>query len=221
MRHSQIMIKAVCFDLDGTLIDSTEAIVECFYLLFDEIGEPRPPRIAITSTIGNVLENQIATMTSHDRHECARIYRKHYGPICGPRTSLYPGTRELLEALRGADIALGFATSKRRMYAEKVLDYLDILEFFASRIGPDDVSNPKPHPEALLKAASDLGVKPTEMAYVGDTRFDVEAAQAAGMRSLALTHGYAPREELDALRPDALFDSLKELERYLMDQYQK
>lgn len=201
-------LRAVCFDLDGTLVDSTEAIVASFMHTFDVLGEPRPARQAIVGSIGHLLEDQFGLLTHHDPHDCTVIYREHYGRTCNANTTLIPGALETLERLSGAGLPLGFATSKRRSYAEQILEHLGILRYFAARIGPDDVTHAKPHPEALLTAAAHLGVEPAHMAYVGDTHFDMRAARRAGCPCLGVTLGYGTREELASHAPAAIFDDL-------------
>ena len=209
------MIRAVAFDLDGTLIDSTAPIVEAFRHAFTVIGETPPSRETVTNSIGYTLPEQFALFTRHDPHDCTRIYREHYRTIMCEQTFLLPGARESLERLRDADIGIGFATSKKREYSEIILEHLGVLDFFTCRLGPDDVTHPKPHPEAVLRALEELRVQPHEMFFVGDTRFDVHAAEAAGVRCLAVATGYATRDELVRLRPEAVFDGLTELTDYI------
>lgn len=210
------MVSAVCFDLDGTLIDSTDAIVASFFHTFDAMGLPRPPRDRIVDTIGHVLEDQFRLFTDRDPHACTKVYRAHYGETCCERTTLLPGARELLERLEAAGLRLGFATSKRRCYAEQVLEHLGVLGRFSSRIGPDDVKRPKPDPEALLLAVKELETTPAEMVFVGDTHFDVLASQAAGVRCVCVTTGYETREALEALAPEAVYDTLAEVGDHIL-----
>ncbi|HRI89027.1 MAG TPA: HAD hydrolase-like protein, partial [Candidatus Hydrogenedentes bacterium] len=100
MSNTNVRIRAVVFDLDGTLIDSTDAIVQSCMHTFDVIGEPRPDRDAIVRNIGYTLEQHFALFTQHDVHDCARIYREHYAGICCAMTTLMPGAREALDALK-------------------------------------------------------------------------------------------------------------------------
>lgn len=213
----RVLITAVCFDLDGTLIDSTEAIVDSFFHTFDTLGEPRPPREAIVNSIGHVLEEQFGLLCNHDPHECTRIYRAYYEQICRPMTVLMPGALECLQALDEAGLELAFATSKRRVYSEMILEHLGVLDYFSVRLGPDDVSRPKPDPEAVLKACELLNVTPHQLLFIGDMHFDVLAAHNAGVRCLCVTTGYARREELEALEPEQVFDGLDELTAYILD----
>ena len=94
------MIRAVLFDLDGTLMDSTEAIVDSWFYAFDALGLPKPDRDLIINTIGYPLRQQIPMMTDHDVDECIRVYRGHYTEHSAPKTTLLPGAAETLAALR-------------------------------------------------------------------------------------------------------------------------
>lgn len=208
------MIKAVVFDLDGTLIDSTEAIVESFMHTFDVLGQARPPREAVVKSIGFTLEQQFEQFTTTSPHECARIYREYYATVCCEKTFPLPGAEDSLRQFSDAGLALGFASSKQRRFCEIILEHLGVLAYFSARVGPDDITHPKPHPEAVVRSAEMLGLTPRELYFIGDTSFDVLAARAAGARCLCVTTGYNTREELVALQPEAVFDSLEELTRY-------
>lgn len=210
------MITAVIFDLDGTLIDSTDAIVESFFHTCDTLGLPRPPRDNIVRSIGHTLPDQFRLITDHDPHECVRVYRAYYGQVACAKTTAMPGAAESVRRLREAGLRLGFATSKKRVFAELILDHLGMMDAFDAGIGPDDVTHPKPHPEAILKSLDRLGVAPEQAVVVGDTSFDVLAARAAGVRCLCVTTGYNTRQELLALNPEAVFDSLSELTEYIL-----
>ena len=210
--------RAVAFDLDGTLIDSTEAIVASFMHTFDVIGEPRPARQAILDTVGYITEEQFTRLTRQDPAACAAIYKAKYEDLMLSHTTLHPGVEESLELLRDADVPMGFATSKERAYSEAILDHLGILHYFASRIGPEDVEAPKPHPSAALESAARLGAPAARLFFVGDSHFDVRCAQAAGARAIAVSTGYHTWDELAALEPEALFGGVPETVSYILEQ---
>lgn len=210
------MIRAVTYDLDGTLIDSTEAIVTCFMRACDDLGLTRPAREDVVRSIGHILEDQFRLHTSGDPVECAKAYRLHYESVCRDMTFLLPGARESLERVRDAGLRIGFASSKRRYFCELILEHLGVLDFFEVRLGPDDVAHPKPHPECVEKALAAFGVAPDAMVFVGDTHFDVLAARNAGVACLCVTTGYNSRDELEALKPAGVFDNLHDLTHHLL-----
>jgi len=215
------MIRAVAYDLDGTFIDSTEAIVASFFHTFDTIGEPRPARETLVSGIGHIIEDQFALYTNTDPHHCTRIYRAYYGTICNDMTTLLPGARESLEQLGAAGLQIAFATSKHLRYAEQILDHLGVLGHFESRIGPGEVSRPKPDPECILRTLHNLRVEAGELIYIGDTDFDVKAAAAAGVECIAVTTGYNTRAQLEALAPLAVVDTLEEATDLILERSQR
>ncbi len=210
-------IRGVVFDLDGTLIDSTEAIVASMFHMFDRLSLDPPLRDAIIDSIGVVLEKQIATMTDHDPIECARVYRAHYGETACEQTIALPGAHDALQALANSGLSLGFATSKRRSYSEIILRHLGILDFFTARVGPDDVTNHKPHPEPIELAATQLGIAPKDMLYVGDLPIDHQAATAAGAACVCVTTGYASRGELELAGVAHVFDDLADVATHVLD----
>lgn len=213
---SDVSIRAVAFDLDGTLIDSTDAIVDSFIHTFTALNLPVPAREAIIKPIGYVLEEHFRRLTDYDTETCVTTYREHYRTTMCEKTVLMPGGKALLEGLSAAGVRMAFATSKRRAAAEIILDHLEVLRYFESRIGPEDISNPKPHPESLHRVMEQLNVDREELCFIGDTHFDVVAARNAKVRCLAVTTGYATRKELEELGPEAVFDSLNEIHEYLL-----
>jgi len=210
------MIRAVIFDLDGTFIDSTPAIVESFEYSFERLDIDPPPRQRVIDTIGHTLEDQFALFTERDPEECTRVYRERYAEIAVAKTQLLPGAVESAARFREAGLLLGVATSKKLEYAELILDHFGVLDWFDVRTGPYQVSKPKPHPECLHKTMAGLGVSAHETFYIGDTDFDVKAAKAANVRCLAVTTGYNTREALEALGPELVADHLDEVTEYVL-----
>lgn len=185
--------------------------------VFDSLGEVRPTRQAIIDSIGCPLREQLQYLTQRDLDACIALYRPHYAATAREHTTLLPGAREIFAFLKGAGVPMGLATSKKREAAEMLLEHLGVLHYLDVRIGPDEVTHPKPHPEPLLLAATSMGVAPGDAVYVGDMYFDVNAAKAAGMPCIALTTGYCTRAELEALGPEVVLDSLAEARAWLAE----
>jgi 2-phosphoglycolate phosphatase len=209
-------MKAVGFDLDGTLIDSTDAIVASFMHAFDALRRPSPPRDTIVSTISLPLEHQFRLLGVTNVTEAAAVYREHYVREAPATTRVLPGVREALERLHAAGIPMGVATSKKRSSAEVLLPHLGIAHYFACCIGPEDVARPKPDPEPILALAGRMGVAPADLLYVGDTALDVAAARAAGAACWAVTTGYHSREELEGAAADRIFDSIADVAKSVL-----
>jgi len=210
------MIRAVLFDLDGTVMDSTDAIVESHFHTFDTLGLPRPARDLIIGTIGFPMEKQVPMMTDHDPEVFIPIYRAWYEANSPAMTVLLPGVEETFADLHGRGVRMGFVTSKKRAAAEMLMEHLGALHYMDARIGPMDVTHHKPHPEPVEKAMAQLGVRPEETAFVGDMHFDILAGQAAGALTLAVTTGYETRAQLEALHPAGVYDSMLEVRDHLL-----
>ena len=128
----------------------------------------------------------------------------------------FPGTAELLQALTAAGVRIGVATSKRRVSAENTLRAAGLDDLIEVTAAMEDTVVHKPNPEPLLLALERLGARPEQAAYVGDAVVDVQAAQAAGMAAIAVTWGAAPKAALEAAAPDALVDTIAELQALLL-----
>lgn len=209
-------LRAAIFDLDGTLIDSTEAIVASYQHVFDRLGRKRPSRGAIIETIGHPLPDQLRLLGISEVEEAVAIYRPYYREIARAQTFLLPEAAETLARFREAGWRIGLATSKRRDAAEMLLAHLGVLHYFEAVVGPEDVRHPKPHPECLWRCVALLGVERRDAWYFGDMHFDVMAGRAAGVCCAAVATGYCTRAELEALQPDAVFDTLGEAREHVL-----
>ena len=113
-----------------------------------------------------------------------------YAEILGQHARLYPGLASLLEVLCERGIAWGIATNKPRAYTVPLLEHLGLAPPPGAVVCPDDVAQPKPHPESLERICDALHCAPAEAIYVGDHARDVEAGQRAGMHTIAAAYGY-------------------------------
>ena len=203
--------RAAIFDLDGTLIDSTEAIVESTISALDELGWPQIPAKVIVDHIGYKLEVVFPERSMEERAGLIDVIGRYYTDICESKTVLYDGIdKELLE-INGAGIPMAVVTSKRRGHTEQILSALNVRGLFHTVIGCEDVARMKPDPQGLINAASALQVAPAHCLYVGDTQVDVETARAANMPVAGVAWGTDPIDKLIALgidhevyAPDAL-----------------
>ncbi len=190
----------ILFDLDGTLIDSTEAILESFGVAFEKFGSSHPGKEAIKALVGHPLEVMFFRLgvpkSMVSRHVDA--YKEHYREISCRKTVLLPGAREAV--VEAAEFArLGVVTTKTGRYSKELLEYMGLMEHFEVLIGREDVKRPKPHPEPILKALAVMGCAKERCWMVGDTFMDVEAAMSAGVRPFALKCGYGTEKELAAI----------------------
>ncbi|EAI9214382.1 HAD family hydrolase [Campylobacter jejuni] len=194
------MNKTILFDLDGTLIDSTDAILNSFQGAFKALGLTSKNNEEIKNLIGYPLE-QMFRMLYPDKvnlsKEFVLAYREIYAQIYLEQTTLLPKAKEALEL--GSEIAdLGIVTTKGGKFTPILLDYLRVKKFFKTLITLEDVTNPKPSSEPIILALKGLN-KTQENAYmIGDTILDIQAAISANITPLALTCGYGNENELKA-----------------------
>ncbi len=209
------MIKAVIFDLDGVLVDSFETSIKIFQKAMKEAGYKPPTRAYINKIYYHTLFNTVSLLTnSSSKKEIERvmkiIHSHDYSDVKFPN-----GMTATLKKLSGS-YRLAVASSSGSSRVITLLKKANSLEYFSAIIGSDDHTNPKPHPEPLLIAAKRLGVKPAEAVYIGDRETDIEAAEAAGMKSIGylefVDHGL-PAADLTTDRFDKIPGVIKRLEK--------
>lgn len=194
--------QGVFFDFDYTLGDATEAIVAGFRYGFAQMGLPEPEREAVRHTIGMTLENGYTTLTGDNRPEQRALFRQLYTEKAAPLqvqvTKLFPGAAELLLALQEAGIPAGVVSTKRSDTLEAVLEARGVGGCLRSIIGGDKVDRPKPDPQGLLAALAELGLKPENVLYCGDTLIDAETAYQAGTHFCAVLNGTTTRQDFES-----------------------
>jgi phosphoglycolate phosphatase len=182
----------ILFDLDGTLIDSTEAILESFDVAFKTFDSLVPDVELIKAEIGHPLDVMFATLGVESSYVDAHVqaYKMHYKKISCAKTVLLPEAREAVE-LASQHALLGVVTTKTAKYSIELLEHMGLMTYFDVLVGREDVENPKPHPEPIFKALSQLQSDKSRYWMIGDTPMDILAANAANINSVAVTCGYA------------------------------
>lgn len=190
----------ILFDLDGTLIDSTEAILESFHRAYAIMGDTAPDEAAIKSLIGHPLEGMFRDLGVNERlvWEYVDAYKSHYRSISREKTELLPRAKEAIEAA-SAMARLGIVTTKTARYSRELLEHFGVMDAFELLIGREDVVNPKPHPEPVLKALEFFKCDPKQCWLIGDTRLDAGSAKAAGIGCVGVLSGYDNEAQLKTL----------------------
>ena len=212
MRYSLIV-----FDWDGTLIDSTGGIVDCIQEAARDLGLPVPERQAASQVIGlglhDSLRMAVPTLPETRYQEFAEAYRRHFLARQGAMT-LFPGVRELLQALLLAGHRIAVATGKSRRGLDHALESTALRRYFAATRCADE-TDPKPHPAMLLELMQQLAIEPGRALMVGDTSHDLEMARSAGVDAVAVAYGAHPGDALRELAPRACVESVAELRAWL------
>lgn len=176
------MVRAVLFDLDGTLIDTNELIIDSFKHTFKVLKDIEPERDQIISWFGEPLFKTMGKFFD-DVEEAISIYREYNLNHHDERISLYNNTKEMLISLRKRGYKLGIVTSKNKGTALKGLEFLGIRDYFDAIVTSDDVENHKPHREPVLKACGLLSIPPEEVIMVGDSMYDILSGRSAGSKT--------------------------------------
>ena len=204
----------ILFDLDGTLIDSTEAILESFHNSFDVHEHPHPEDEAIKALIGHPLDHMYAELGVEDERvwDFVTTYKEYYRVISTQKTVLLPYAREAVE--EAAKFArLGIVTTKTGKYSRVLMEHFELMHHFEVLIGREDVENPKPHAEPIEKAIEKMGVTKELCWIIGDTRLDIGSANNAGIKSIGVLSGYDNAEQLNTLTDVIEDDALKAVKR--------
>ena len=213
MRHSSIT--TVLFDLDGTLIDTVELILESYRHTVRVHGLDPVSEQAWRQNIGIPLRVQFRQFTE-DPDEIQSLiatYMEHNLEHHDALVREYPGVCDAVKALQGAGYRLGVVTSKMHGGLERGLALGGYEGLFEVLIGADDVRNPKPHAEPVLKALGSLNVTAERAVFVGDSPHDMACGRAADVQTGAALWGPFVREALEPHDPDHWFAEPSEMER--------
>jgi phosphoglycolate phosphatase len=200
----------ILFDLDGTLIDSTEAILESFHNSFDVFNTPHPKDEEIQALIGHPLDVMYKELGVQEDlvWDYVQTYKEYYRVISTQKTQLLPNAKEaVLEASRFA--TLGIVTTKTGRYSKILMEHFGLMDKFEVLIGREDVTHPKPDPEPINKALERLNAPKKEVWMVGDTFMDLESANRAGVHGVGVLSGYGSKEELQNYTDVIFSDSLE------------
>ncbi|MGI6221874.1 MAG: HAD family hydrolase [Coriobacteriales bacterium] len=214
------MCDAILFDNDGTIVDTRELILDSFHHSMEAVLGYTLPDEDVIARVGIPLADQVREFTSNeeDAMRMLRIYREHNHEHHDARVKAFPGIVDALEELHGAGIPLGVVTSKMHALAWRGLEIVGAAPYLTCCIGADDCPVHKPKPEPILagiRALEELGggapLDLARCAYVGDSIFDIQAGNAAGCKTIAVTWGMGPRADLEAANPTHIVDTMEEL----------
>lgn len=202
----------VLFDLDGTLVDSGSMILASFrHATRSVLAREVPDEVLLAHVGGATLDEQMRAIDASRADDLVASYREHNFPL---HDELQPcaGVVDVLERLDEQGRRLGIVTAKRQATVELAFRVLPLAHLFDAVVTSDDVARNKPHPDGILRALELLDASPDDAAYVGDSPFDVEAANRAGVCSIAVGWGgIHPRATVEAAKPDLFVTDSEEL----------
>lgn len=211
-------IRTVLFDLDGTLIDSTELILASYHHTLATHGRPAVPDDVWMKGVGTPLRVQLAPWADSPEELQALVetYRDYNLANHDQRIRPFAGIAELVRAVRAAGIRTGVVTSKNREGTRRGLRLFGLEEYMEILVCADDVERPKPHPEPVHKAVAALAADPASTLFVGDSIHDLNSGRAAGVLTGAVLWGPFRREELEPAAPDYWLTEPGELKRLVL-----
>jgi phosphoglycolate phosphatase len=212
---------SIVFDLDGTLADTSSCIVEAAHYVSSILRLPTVEDEAIRSKIGQPLGPMLASLFSIDGRvldQAIEEYSTEYRRLAKTDERLFNGSIPLLKAVRSAGFKLAIATGKSQQGAEHATARMGIQSWFDSIHGILPGTPGKPDPAVLIRAMNALGEPPESCIMVGDTTFDLDLAQAVGVRTAAVSWGVHSTEKLLTRNPNFMAMSFQELEQWLLGQ---
>ena len=203
-------IKAVLFDFDGTLVDTTNLIYQSMRHATGEVLGREIPRETLMRNVGQPLPRQMEILDPDRAADLLESYRVFNDANHERYIASFPEVETALGRLRDAGLGVAVVTSKRKHSVGLALDSFpalrELVDFFVTM---EDTTEHKPRPEPLLKGLELLGgVPPENAAYVGDAPFDVMAARAAGVAAVAVSWGAFTEDALEVTEPDYLSKDL-------------
>ena len=198
VHHAVASARAVLFDFDFTLADSSEGVVVCMNHALGRLGLPPAPADAIRRTIGLDLPTALGILAGEEWRSREDEFFEHFvrkaDEVMVDSTSFLPGAAIVLRTLHGAGYGVGVVTTKYRHRVEDVLERDGLRGVVDVVVGIDDVPRPKPAPDGLVRAAGVLGMPIGDCVFVGDSEVDAMAAEGAGMGFVGVLSGTTGRE---------------------------
>ncbi len=195
-------IRALLFDLDGTLIDTIALILASMRHATHTVLGHTPPDDVLMRGVGVPLGTQMRAISAPHADELASAYRAHNWGIHDELIAEYPGVEEVLADLSARGMPMGIVTSKSRNVAVRGIGLFGIEKYVSVVVTADDTEKHKPEPDPLFRAAELLGVPLDECGYVGDSPYDMRAAISGGAVAVAALWGAFPAEEVLEPGPD-------------------
>jgi phosphoglycolate phosphatase len=217
-------IKAIAFDLDGTLIDSVPDLAAATNATLEGLGLTEVSQEQVRAWVGNgarvlmqrALSHALVRDVSEDElNQAMAPFLIHYEHHLEKHSSLYPNVIETLTALTQAGFKLALITNKPHKFTVPLLSAFGLTEFFGLVLGGDSLARMKPDPLPLAHVLATWQMHPDELLMIGDSKNDILAARAAKVSSIGLTYGYNYGEHISLSEPNAVCDDFAQISEYL------
>lgn len=215
-----VAIEAVALDLDGTLLHTAPDLAVAANLMLAELDMAPVAENVVMTYVGNGASKLIKRLLtgSMEGEPEARIlqhaqilFYRYYADVLDVHTQFYPGVIEGLRALKQAGFRLACITNKPEQFTVPLLKTMGLYAYFELVVSGDSLTQKKPDPMPLLHVCEQFGINPNDMAMIGDSAADMQAAQAAGCYSIYVPYGYNRGISAAAIGADAIIDSLADV----------
>lgn len=206
------MIKTILFDLDGTILNTNELIIASFLHALEGVSPEPCTRERIIANFGKSLAEQLRFFSGKEEVEdLIEKYRSFNIAKHDELVDEFPYVNHVLEKLHRHGINLGVVTNKMRITTMMGLRRFGMDRYLKTVVTVDDVSQPKPHPEGILKASADLGANDSNTLMVGDSQYDIVSAKQAGVRSAGVAWTMKGESFLRQYEPDYILRDIRDL----------
>lgn len=210
-------LKHLCFDLDGTLVDSSETIFKSTIATLDQLGiSYNFSKNDLDKRIGQHfvdIFNEFNVQVT-DFEEFIKLYKSLYFDFIDD-SILYPGVFETIKHIKKSDYKISLLTTKAQDQADLIIDHFSLRPYFNFVMGRVNEIPHKPAPEPLLIICEKLKVLPIETIMVGDTELDIQCGKNAGTKTCGVSYGYRTIMQLEENNPDYIIDSIIELKEMI------
>jgi phosphoglycolate phosphatase len=220
MSEARSVLRSVLLDLDGTLIDSQPGIFASCLAALRALGHDPGEALDIKRVIGppleEVLRDLLKAYGDERVGEAVAAYRAHYGENGLFASEPYPGIGGALQDMRRAGLRIYLATSKREVFARRILENLKLATYFDAIYGSVPGGKLDHKPELLAHILAEQDISASHSLMVGDRRHDIAGAHAVKMRAIGVLWGYGSRDELEAAGADRLVERTADLARVVL-----
>ena len=227
LKNFRLPVKAVLFDLDGTLLDTAPDLVAAANAMLVELALRELDAQKIKNFIGGGIANLVkrtlaASLESEPDSQfferALPIYERHYAKVMLNQTRPFAGVVEGLQAMRAQGLRLACVTNKAERFVRPLLGATGLLDFFELLVCGDNLPKKKPDPLPLRHASEHFGVEPREMLLIGDSPLDTQAARAAGCHIFCVPYGYSQGRDVRELDCDAIVATLRDAAKLLKNE---
>lgn len=209
-------IRGILIDMDGTLVDHSTTLTRCFQYACRELGFPEPSHEKVKRSIGGSMPVTIQNFLPPEQVEAGKeLWRQRFEEIHLQGIRVMPGAEVLLDRCSELGITAAIFTNKTGRHTRAIIENEGLTGKLAFSLGAEDTSYRKPQPEYSAAALEELRLPGAEVAMIGDSPFDIDAAKAGGMTAFCVPTGSHTRKELEAAGADQVFESLADIADWL------